>query len=137
MDRSVNPTNSLSLTSDSRDVELLHDRLDSLLEKTGLDEMAAFGFRCAAIEVVNNSIQHAYLDQAGHPIKITFRLEPSMLELVVFDRGPVYSGPAESTRSDPLAESGRGFEIIKAGVSKLEYSHSNGWNKCRLSIQIP
>lgn len=137
MDRSVNLTDSLSLTSDSRDVELLIDRLDTLLNRAGLDELVAFRFRCAAVEAVNNSIQHAYMDQAGHPIEITFRIEPALLELVVCDRGPVYKGPSESTRSDPLAESGRGLEIIEAGVSEVEYSHSNGWNKCRLNIRIP
>lgn len=127
---------SLDLTSNPREIELVLERLDEILEKTGLEELAAFRFRCAVVEIVNNCIQHAYRGEPGNPIKINFHLQAERLALVVQDRGPKFTGPAKSSQSDPLAESGRGIEIIKAGVNKIEYSRKNGWNYCRFELAI-
>lgn len=127
---------SLNLTSDPRKIELLLETLDAILEKSKLGELPAFGFRCAVIEVINNCIRHAYKDDPGHPINIVIQLQPDQLVVVVKDRGPVFTGPEGAPKSDPLAESGRGFEIINAGVSKVNFSHQEGWNSCRLEVHI-
>ena len=136
MPRSMTESCSLNLTSDPREIELLLDTLDEVLEKSRLGELPAFRFRCAVTEVVNNCIRHAYRDEPGHPIKITFQLNEDHLSGVVRDRGPVFTGPAGTPQSDPFAESGRGFEIINAGVSKVNFSHQDGWNSCRLEVHI-
>jgi len=127
---------SLNLTSNPREIELLIETLDAVLEKSKLGELPKFRFRCAVIEVVNNCIRHAYKDEPGHPINITIRLRADRLTLVVRDRGPVFTGPVGTPQSDPFAESGRGFEIINAGVSKVNFSHQDGWNSCRLEVRI-
>jgi anti-sigma regulatory factor (Ser/Thr protein kinase) len=136
MARSMTEIRSLSLTSNPREIEYLLEALDVILEKSKLEELPAFGFRCAVIEVVNNCIRHAYKDEPSHPINITIQLQPGHLTLVVKDRGSVFTGPVGTPQSDPLAESGRGFEIINAGVSKVDFSHQDGWNSCRLEVQI-
>ena len=136
MPRSMTESRSLNLTSDPREIELLLDTLDAVLEKSKLGELPAFRFRCAVIEVVNNCIRHAYKDESGHPIKITIRLQADRLTLVVRDRGPVFTEPVGTPQSDPFAESGRGFEIINAGVSKVNFSHQDGWNSCRLEVHL-
>jgi serine/threonine-protein kinase RsbW len=129
-------SSSLNLTSDPREIELLLHTLDAVLEESKLGELPAFRFRCAVIEVVNNCIRHAYRGEPGHPINITFQLTEDHLSLVVRDRGAVFSGPAGTPQSDPFAESGRGLEIINAGVSKVNFGHQEGWNSCRLEIHI-
>ena len=136
MPRSMTESCSLNLTSNPREIELLVETLDAVLEKSKLGELPAFRFRCAVIEVVNNCIRHAYRDEPGHPIKITFQLKADHLSLVVRDSGPVFTGPVGTPPSDPFAESGRGFEIINAGVSKVNFSHQGGWNSCQLEVQI-
>jgi len=136
MARSMTESCSLNLTSNPREIELLLETLDTILEKSKLDELPAFGFRCAVIEVVNNCIRHAYKDEPGHPINITIQLQPDHLTLVVKDRGPAFTGPVGTPQSDPLAESGRGFEIINAGVSKVNFGHQDGWNSCLLEVHI-
>ena len=136
MARSMTESRSLNLTSNPREIEWLLEALDAILEKSKLEELPAFGFRCAVTEVVNNCIRHAYKDEPGHPINITIQLQSDHLTLVVKDCGPVFTGPVGTPQSDPLAESGRGFEIIKAGVSKVDFSHQDGWNSCRLEVQI-
>ena len=77
---------SLNLTSDPREIESLIESLDTVLEKSKLGELPAFRFRCAVIEVINNCIRHAYRDEPGHPINITFQLQEDYLSLVVRDR---------------------------------------------------
>ena len=136
MPRSMTESRSLNLTSDPREIELLLDTLNAVLEKSNLGELPAFRFRCAVIEVVNNCIRHAYRDEAGHPIKITFQLQSDQLSLVIRDRVAVFTGPVGTPQSDPFAESGRGFEIINAGVSKVNFDHQDGWNSCRLEVLI-
>jgi serine/threonine-protein kinase RsbW len=136
MSRSMTEGCSLNLTSNPREIELLLDTLDAVLEKSKLGELPAFRFRCAVTEVVNNCIRHAYKDEPGHPINITIQLQADHLTLVVRDRGPVFTGPVGTPQSDPFAESGRGFEIINAGVSKVDFSHQDGWNSCRLEVHI-
>ena len=136
MPRSMTEGHSVNLTSNPKEIELLLEPLDAVLEKSKLGELPAFRFRCAVIEVINNCIRHAYRDEPGHPINITIRLQANRLTLVVRDRGPVFTGPVGTPQSDPFAESGRGFEIINAGVSKVNFSHQDGWNSCRLEVHI-
>ena len=136
MSHSMTEGCSLNLTSNPREIELLLDTLDAVLEKSKLGELPAFRFRCAVIEVVNNCIRHAYKDEPSHPINITIQLQADHLTLVVRDRGPVFTGPVGTPQSDPFAESGRGFEIINAGVNKVNFSHQDGWNSCRLEVHI-
>ena len=53
MPRSMTEGHSVNLTSDPREIELLLETLDAVLEKSKLGELPAFRFRCAVIEVVN------------------------------------------------------------------------------------
>ena len=126
----------LKLTSDARDVGMLLDWLDHALESSGLDKLKAFRFRCAVVEVFNNCIQHAYGNETGHPIKVVCRLEPELVLVSIYDRGMRFKGPPELSASEPVAQSGRGFEIISAGVSSYRFERDNGWNICRLELRI-
>ena len=123
---------SLHLSSDPEDVEQLLDKLEKILETSGLDEMSAFHLRCAVIEVVNNCIQHAYQNKHGQPIEVTYIIEADSVRIGVFDRGPDYLGPSAVSESAPIEESGRGFEIINAWVSSLQFERINDWNVCWL-----
>lgn len=126
----------LSLSSKAEEVGLLLDWLDGILADSDLDQMSAFRFRCAVVEVVNNCIQHAYENKAGRPIELDYRLEPDRVQVSIYDQGSVFGGQPAHFVSEPMAESGRGFEIINAGVSKLQYERKDGWNICRLEQRI-
>lgn len=124
----------LRLSSDPNDIDGLIALLDDLLGRCGLDDMAAFRFRCSAYEVFNNCVQHAYRNETGKPIEIHFRLGPSRLVLTFLDRAEMLPELQMTRNRDPLSKSGRGLEIIEAGVDSVRYSRSNGWNRCRLAI---
>lgn len=125
-------TGSLSLSSDPREIKQLLDRLEKILEMFSLDEMSAFHLRCAIVEVVNNCIQHAYQNEAGHPIEITYLIDIDRVRVSISDRGPVFFGPVKVLGTGPGDESGRGFEIINAWVSSLYFERKNNWNTCWL-----
>ncbi len=126
----------LGLNSDPREVDRLFELLDDVLGKSGLGAPRAFGFRCAVVEVFNNCCRHAYLEQHGLPINVAWSLAPKRLEITLSDHGPEFTGPNVVTASHPMAASGRGFEIILAGADRVNYRRKNGWNQCRLELDL-
>ncbi len=136
MPERVSQTGSLSLTSDPLAVGLLLDELDNILSESGLGEMSAFHLRCAVVEVVNNCIQHAYQQEAGQPIEISYTVLPDRVQVLVSDRGLVFDGRRNPLVEEPMDASGRGLKIINAWVSKLQFEHKNGWNVCLLEHLI-
>lgn len=127
----------LSISSNPQDVELLLTSLENLLAKSRLDEMSAFHLQCAVIEVVNNCIQHAYLNKTGQPIRVSYQLDAAGVKIVVSDKGLAFLEPEETAEADPMSESGRGLQIIRAWVSKLRFERVDEWNFCELEQKIP
>ncbi len=128
----LNRSGSLRLSSNPGDVGQLLDNLEKILQMSSLDEMSAFHLRCAVVEVVNNCIQHAYRNQTGHPIEITYLIDIDRVRVGISDRGPAFLGPVEALGTGPADQSGRGFEIINAWVSSLHFERKNNWNTCWL-----
>lgn len=133
----INQKGCINLDSNPGDVELLLDRLDTILGESCLDEMSAFHLRCAVVEVVNNCIQHAYMGEPGHPIEISYELKPDCVQLRVLDWGPAFDGLATSPATKPMNQSGWGLEIINAWVNKLQFERKNNCNECLLEKWKP
>ena len=127
----------LSIRSNPQDVEQLLTSLEDLLAKSRLDDMSAFHLQCAVIEVVNNCIQHAYLNKPGQPIRVSYQLDDDRVKIVVSDKGLAFLEPEETSEADPMSESGRGLQIIRAWVSKLRFERVDEWNFCELEQKIP
>ena len=127
----------LSIRSNPQDVEQLLTSLEDLLAKSRLDDMSAFHLQCAVIEVVNNCIQHAYLNKPGQPIRVSYQLDADGVKIVVSDKGLAFLEPEETAEADPMSESGRGLQIIRAWVSKLRFERVDEWNFCELEQKIP
>lgn len=132
MPEPVNPNGTLSLSSDPRDVEQLLTGLESIFAESCLDEMSAFHLCCAVVEVVNNCIQHAYMNKPGQPIEISYVLGPDRVQVVISDRGPAFPEPTGPSEISLMGESGRGLQIINAWVSSLKFERKNDWNVCFL-----
>ena len=127
----------LSISSNPQDVEQLLTSLEDLLAKSRLDHMSAFHLQCAVIEVVNNCIQHAYLNKTDQPIRVSYQLDYDRVKIVVSDKGHAFLVPEETSEADPMSESGRGLQIIRAWVSKLRFERVAEWNFCELEQKIP
>ena len=127
----------LSISSNPHDVEQLLISLEELLAKSRLDEMSAFHLRCAVVEVVNNCIQHAYANKTGQPIRVSYQLGHDRVQIVISDKGPAFLEPKETSEADPMSESGRGLQIIRAWVTKLRFERRDEWNVCELEQKVP
>ena len=127
----------MSISSNPHDVEQLLTSLEDLLAKSCLDDMSAFHLRCAVVEVINNCIQHAYLNKTGQPIRISYQLDHDRVQIVVSDKGRAFLEPKETSEADPMSESGRGLQIIRAWVTKLSFERRDEWNVCELEQKIP
>lgn len=123
----------LLLDSRAEEVERLLDWVDPILAGSKLDDMAAFHFRCALVEIVNNCIRHAYAFEAGHPVEVMLDLEKDQVTATIRDRGPAFEPPDQARPSDPTAESGRGYEIIRSWVHSLSFARADGWNICQMT----
>ena len=133
----IPPSGCLSLSSNPRDVERLLTSLENILAESCLDEMSAFHLRCAVVEVFNNCIQHAYRNETGQPIEISYALGPDRVQVVVSDRGPPFAEPVRPSEVSLLGESGRGLQIVNAWVSSLKFERKNDWNMCLLEQRVP
>ncbi|MEM9145903.1 MAG: ATP-binding protein [Pseudomonadota bacterium] len=135
-----------SLTSDPADVA---PAIDALMGPLGnqdplgrLPAAAADDLRLALTEVLNNCILHGYEDQRGRPIEMALRVTPSGVALNVADQGRT---PPESLLvdqadafdplalfddkgSEAMAESGRGWAMIRMLTDGLSLEQRDGWN---------
>ncbi|GAB0149787.1 hypothetical protein McPS_25270 [Marichromatium sp. PS1] len=118
-------------------------RIDSRLEMTslvgtciralcldaGLDEMAAYQVQTCTIEAVNNAIIHAYGRQSGHSVEIRWTLDDAGLSIQVGDHGKAMAEMPPEIAPDPLAESGRGWWIMRQWMDSVDYETDGTGNR--------
>ena len=85
-----------------------------------LSEEAAYQVEVSVVEAVNNAIEHAYQNQAGHEVKVLITLPGDRITFQVCDSGSSMDAgsiPASRLDFDPnhwerLPEGGMGLHII-------------------------
>ncbi|KXX66463.1 ATP-binding protein [Marichromatium gracile] len=95
----------------------------------GLDEMAAYQVQTCTIEAVNNAIIHAYGGQSGHSVEIRWRLDDAGLSIQVGDHGKTMAEMPPEIAPDPLAESGRGWWIMRQWMDRVDYETDGTGNR--------
>jgi serine/threonine-protein kinase RsbW len=107
----------------------LESELAALARSAGLDEIAEMGLNFALVEAINNVIEHAYVNTAGKPIELHGHHDGDRLTLVLRDRGlPMPLPLPDGAPVDPMAESGRGWQIIRATFPHVRYERTDGEN---------
>ena len=133
--------------------------IDSVLANTTLVAMAVRGL-CAMttlspvainrlelclVEVVNNAIEHAYSNQAGHKVEAVVELEKTQLSITISDWGsPIPEGNLQQDKPqemDPESPetwlcSGRGLHIVRKLMDTVEYSSHQGKNSLLMCKQL-
>jgi len=106
-----------------------------LCSKAGLDDLAAFQLTCAIVEAVNNSIEHAYGGEKGHPISLLWLRTGDGIAIEIRDRGlPMDLPPPEKTEAaEASAESGRGWHIIREWTDTASYRREGEENVLTLT----
>lgn len=112
-------------------------RLVQMLRANGWDEGRAQMVAVAAAELVNNIIEHALGNEAGHDILVSATCQDGQLELRVVDHGaPVPIDLIDRIRApevDPedvqgLPEGGMGLFIARQIFHRLDWTNQDGQN---------
>ena len=107
----------------------LEPELVTLVRSAGLDEIAGICLNFAVVEAINNVIEHAYANRPGGPIELHGHHDDKRLTLVLRDRGlPMPLPLPDGSPADPEAESGRGWQIIRAAFPDVRYERIDGEN---------
>ena len=100
-------TGSIALTIDSefRNVFLVGLAVQSICASIPLSEQSAYEMEMAVVEAVNNSIEHACHNCAGHPITICMHLTEDRITFVIADDGDTVMSlprrPPSTTATSP------------------------------------
>lgn len=101
----------LTIPSELGQVRFVGLAVRAMLVELAYPEDDVASIELCLVEAVNNAIEHAYLEEAGHPVEVELRAEEQTLELVVRDRGR--SIPEEAlarARAEAQAEKEGGFD---------------------------
>lgn len=110
------------------------------LALTGLAQLRDIGdetmaeLKLALTEAVSNSVRHAYGQEGGGHVDITYRLEPDRLGIEVVDDGHGFDPGDERPllEGDELSEGGLGIAIIKTIADEFELQSTLGVRGSRL-----
>ena len=139
--------------------QLLKLQIDSHLSNTTLVAMAVRGV-CAMttlspveinrlelclVEIVNNAIEHAYGNEAGHPVEVCVALDKTTMNISVSDWGASIPGEViagqQSEEIDPEQPetwlcSGRGLHIVNKLMDVVSYETDEGKNSFMMSKKL-
>ena len=108
------------LDSNAAEVPDLQAKLMDWCEDARLDGALAGKLTLAVVEAVNNSIEHAYGDEPGHPIRLHCLRNRDGISVEVRDKGKRFFLPPENPElPNPDAEGGRGWAIIRQCTDSL------------------
>ncbi len=137
-------TGSIALTIDSefRNVFLVGLAVQSIYASIPLSEQSAYEMEMAVVEAVNNSIEHACHNCAGHPITICMHLTEDRITFVIADDGDIVMSLAATPTLDdsvaiPPRERGRGVQIIRALMDEVAYRHDGASNILTMVKYLP
>lgn len=127
-------TTTLALDSDPAKLADLYPRLLALCSDAGLDDSAAFQLTAVMIEAINNSIEHGYSGEPGHPVSVCWRSETNAVDIEIRDRGQPLPPEIidQSVMPMPDAESGRGLAIIREWTDSASYDRIGDENVLKL-----
>lgn len=97
-------------------------RIRDFLQSEGLDDLTAFEVELAVVEVITNVVRHGWPYHEQVPISVLVEIKPDAVKTTIEDPGAPPPMRRESRPQDPLAESGRGIEIIYAVTDEVEHA---------------
>lgn len=125
----------LTLDSDPAMDADLESRLHLMCRDAGFDEAVAGQFTTAIIEAVNNSKEHGYQGEPGHPITVQWVCSDDCVQVEIRDRGPPLPADILERRvmPSPYDEHGRGWAIIQKWTDLARYHRDGDENALNLT----
>lgn len=131
------PALCLTIPSEARYVSLAGALLRIFCEQAGLLSGDAAKLELAAVEGINNAIEHAYREQAGFEVAIHAWIGEGCLRVEVRDRGETLTAPPGRGMPDPWDERGRGWPLMRACVDRVDYQPDTAGNVLTLTKRLP
>lgn len=117
-------------------LQQVNDMLSDLFAHTPLTERQVKDLRQAIMEMGNNAIEWGHRKNADLPLRITYRIDPKSVTLVITDQGPGFNPkqlPHAAQEEDPighldvrndlgLREGGFGIMLAKGLVDDFRYN---------------
>ena len=130
-------THDFQLTNDPACIPTLQGRLQAILQASEIRPRFISALNLAVGEWLENILQHAYDDQASHPILVQCQILPDGVAVQVTDDGRRFNPcsvpemDASQAATTPGA-GGRGIHLIRNLVDAVEYQWLNQRNVVRL-----
>lgn len=132
------PGVSVAIGSDPKNVLLATGVIRALCEFVGLSGRETAQVEIAVAEAVSNAMLHAYPGQPNGEIQFVARCEAGVMVIERRETGiPIPALPENPQMPDPLAETGRGWPLIFAGVDSVAFRIEDGVNVLTLTKRLP
>ncbi len=110
-------TLTLALPRDQLSVPVVRRVLSQSLTILGLADEMVSDIELALTEACTNVLEHA---DGGDEYEVSARIDQDLCIIEIVDRGSGFDG-AQADTHDDLAEGGRGIQIMRALMDKLEF----------------
>lgn len=143
----------LAIPSELAAVRFAGAALRGVLGEAGWSAEQISSIELCMVEAINNAIEHAYQERAGHQVWVAMRLTGGALELTVADRGASMPAgvldriraaviarelaEADALPSSELAEGGYGLSLILQLMDEVSYRCEGGENRLAMSLRRP
>lgn len=129
----------IALTIDSRLEQVAFVGLASQAwgQYIGLSQPLVQQIETCLVEAVNNAILHAYRNQPGGRVEVVFRWDDPVLTLEISDYGLAMAELPPDRAPEPLAESGRGWWILRQWMDEVDYRREGARNTVQLRLYPP
>jgi serine/threonine-protein kinase RsbW len=125
------------LDSNAAEVPDLQAKLLAWCGETGIDGSAAAELTLAIVEAVNNSIEHAYTNEPGHPIALRCLRDRDNIVIEIRDRGELLcQRPENPAMPEWDKPGGRGWAIICHSTDTATCRREGNENVLTLTRQL-
>lgn len=128
----------IEIPSDAKYAKVVRGAVGYACELSGFSPETGQAVTLAVDEAVTNIIRHAYRGEAGHAIRVSCRITPRRLEILLQDSGQgADPGTMKSRDLDQIRPGGLGLHFIKSIMDVVDYQSGDAGNQLLLAKNLP
>lgn len=111
-------------------------RIRDFLRDAGIADLAAYQIELAIVEVITNVVRHGCSERHDLPITVNIVLTAKYVRATIEDPGTPPPMQPGGGLKDPLAESGRGIDIVYSVMDEVHHRAVRGRNVVELTKRV-
>ena len=128
----------IEIPSDAKYAKVVRGAVTYACELGGFSPEAGQAVTLAVDEAVTNIIRHAYRSEPGHIIRVTCRITPRRLEILLQDHGrKADPGTMKPRDLNEIRPGGLGLHFIKSIMDVVDYQSDDTGNQLLLAKNLP